>query len=167
MGPLIRMLDQSTQLQRTNCGLNSEEAQIAGCSFDMMMVNWIPPECFNEQLSLRYYKSLKQPVFFRDENLTEPIDDDPQTLSQYTDFWGSPEYHDVHCFYVIYQGVEAAVEATRNERDVYLMSHATDTGHTEHCVNAIRESIRGVTDPTKINRNNPQECVPVSSKTSR
>ncbi|PSN64609.1 hypothetical protein BS50DRAFT_678674 [Corynespora cassiicola Philippines] len=85
----------------TDCGSNYSTAAAAGCIYDIIAPQWMPPECYNAKLSNEHASKVSKPMFFRWPNLTEPLSDDPMELSLHDTVWTFDEYHTTHCVYIL------------------------------------------------------------------
>jgi hypothetical protein len=117
----------------TDCGKNYSTAIEAGCVYDLMSPQWVPPECFNASLSKEHISRVPQPIFFRWSNLTEPISNDPMELSQYETVWTHDEYHKVHCGYFLELAALAADVEFSGNGGVHLNSESVQIKHSRHC----------------------------------
>lgn len=121
----------------TDCGSNYSTAFAAGCIFDIVAPQWIPPECYNANLSNEHASKIPKPMFFRWPNLTEPISEDPMEISQYERVWTFDEYHTIHCIYILELAALAAAKAFSGHEAVYLNSISTNSKHTKHCTDLL------------------------------
>jgi hypothetical protein len=117
----------------TDCGGNYSTAIAAGCIYDLMSPQWVPPECYNATLSKEHVSRVPQPIFFRWSNLTEPLSNDPLELSQYDSVWTHDEYHKVHCGYFLELAALAADVGFSSHQKVYLNGESVQIKHSRHC----------------------------------
>jgi hypothetical protein len=47
---IAQVLNSTLDQNRYECGINSHEAEAAGCNFDIMASSWYSDECFNQQV---------------------------------------------------------------------------------------------------------------------
>lgn len=80
-------------------------------------------------------------MFFRWENLTEPIPEDPVEISKHDTVWTFDKYHTIHCVYILELAALAASMASSGNQDVFLNHVAANSKHTRHCTELLSGNI--------------------------
>ncbi|KAF7933009.1 uncharacterized protein EAE97_008776 [Botrytis byssoidea] len=115
-----------------DCGSSGEEAQAKGCVFDVILVAWLQPECFDSELHEAYLSDHDYP-FWLDRSLQTPTDLAEVRLGKHTTVYSSSEFHLAHCAYFLEQSV-------RGFRRGGMVDNVTlDNEHTEHCARSLRD----------------------------
>lgn len=92
-----------------SCGTTFEEAEAAGCKFDIMTFVYTPPACYDEEQALDAMDELSDLApsratgvwpWWRNENQTDPLPQTVEVLSSIKPVWTNNVYHRAHCLYL-------------------------------------------------------------------
>ncbi|KAJ8069033.1 hypothetical protein OCU04_002707 [Sclerotinia nivalis] len=115
-----------------DCGGSGEEARAKGCVFDVVLVAWLQPECFDPELHEAYLSDHGYP-FWLDRSLQTPTTLEEVRLGKHATVYSSAEFHLAHCAYFLEQSV-------RGFRRGGMVDNVTlDNDHTEHCARGLRD----------------------------
>jgi hypothetical protein len=115
-----------------DCGHSGEEARAKGCVFDVVLVAWLQPECFDSELHEAYLSNHNYP-FWLDRNLTKTMTLEEVRLGKHDTVYSSAEFHLVHCAYFLEHSI-------RGFRKGGMVDNVTlDNEHTEHCARSLRD----------------------------
>ena len=115
-----------------DCGHSAEEARAKGCVFDVILVAWLQPDCFDSELHEAYLSDHEYP-FWLDRTLKTPITLEEVRLGKHATVYSSAEFHLAHCAYFMEQSV-------RGFRNGGMVDNATlENEHTEHCARSLRD----------------------------
>jgi len=115
------------------CGKSPAEAIARGCHFDIIATAWLPPKCIDYELASEF-AALRPWHFFHDQNGTQPISNDPDTLgSQSGLIWTTNRWHVAHCLYMWKKLNRALVQGRQTDGE------AIKKAHTDHCSMDILE----------------------------
>lgn len=132
-----------TYLQTAPCGSTPTQARAAGCEFDLISFNWLPPQCHDAALAETFEAELVeagQLAWFTDANRTAPSLTREQIMTgEYSGVYVSLGYHLRHCT-AMWRRMHRALMQSRGgegeggggglERvDSYIWSYH----HTRHC----------------------------------
>ncbi|KAK4500957.1 hypothetical protein PRZ48_006763 [Zasmidium cellare] len=107
------------------CGSSWQEAAAKGCQYDVMMNEWLPPSCFDAELTAEF-KNITQWPFWTDESATQQLSE--EELSRRTELtWTTVEYHYTHCVFTWIK-LQRAIEQQRD-----IESSIAKMAHTQHC----------------------------------
>lgn len=123
-----RELTPQSQDSLFRCGTSAAEAKAAGCHFDLMSFSWLPPACYNEDLTNEFlnYTDWKWSLDSEGRHLV------PKEYVQQGDFeylFTSYEYHVVHCVFMWKKTHQAILDGSFDHLDGYIAG----LGHTGHC----------------------------------
>lgn len=85
-----------------HCGSNTQEALALGCKFDAINYSWQPPECFHEQVYMRYWDLTRAEgalKLYADSNFTKELPQGIELLMHTPQVWSEHRLHVVHCLY--------------------------------------------------------------------
>lgn len=126
------------------CGITAEEARKAGCLFDLGLVAWLPPACYNEELD-ESFRTVNPWEFWlpNDDNtgpnITKPITTEAQLQElpvQMVDegwpghSWSTMANHDAHCMHTWEYLHQALLKGKK------VPSLIVKFEHTAHCTHA-------------------------------
>ncbi|GAB7355654.1 hypothetical protein MBLNU459_g6368t1 [Dothideomycetes sp. NU459] len=112
-----------------SCGSSFEEAEAAGCIFDIMTFAWTPPACLDTEVHSDVVSDLSELAptrgagtwpWWRWDNLTEPLEQSSEVLSQYDDIWTDTYYHRAHCLYLWRIMHKASTRLMEGKKEVYV-----------------------------------------------
>ena len=123
------------------CGISAEEARNAGCLFDLGLVAWLPPDCYNGELDERFRTANAWEYWLPNDdntgpNLTKPITAEAQLQElsvQMVDegwpghSWSTMHNHDAHCMHAWEYLHQALLKGKK------IPSLIVTFGHTAHC----------------------------------
>lgn len=141
--------------QLLSCGSNFEEAEAAGCIFDIMTFAWTPPACLDEEVHTDVISDFSELAptrgagtwpWWRWENRTEPLEQTSEVLRSYDDIWTDTIYHRAHCLYLWRIMHRAAGRVIGGEKEVYVYSKAAQWEHVIHCNKLLNELDLPMTD---------------------
>ena len=126
-----------------SCGNSTEEARAQGCKYDILMNNWIPAPCFDQEWLDEYLEDNSWGAY-ADKGMTRrlTVDEMSETDSYYT----SVRDHVNHCstmwkkqFWTLYEERSAIDEVIASP------------GHTEHCAQYLMDVMDSDWDePTRV-----------------
>ncbi|KAF0322804.1 Major facilitator superfamily transporter [Colletotrichum asianum] len=90
----------TTYLLPFPCGATPSAARAAGCLFDLISFNWLPPACHDAALASAFEAELRaagELAWYRDMNRTAPLTRDQIMTGEYTGVYVSLAYHLRHC----------------------------------------------------------------------
>jgi hypothetical protein len=126
------------------CGITANEARKAGCLFDLGLVAWLPPACYNEALDTHFRAANPLEAWLPNDentgpNLTKPILTEAHLQSlpvQMVDegwpghSWSTMANHDAHCMHTWEYLHQALLEGKRFPSSIVKFEH------TAHCTHA-------------------------------
>lgn len=131
-----------------DCGSNADEARAKGCSYDVMMQEWTPPECIDWTLAERFLKNGNW-TWYADSGAKHTYSPYEIALGNHDVVFVDQSYHRHHCIFTW----ERLVRAMRTQRP--LVSKLVDYDHVMHCrMNTLKtfeegaQPVRGVVAPT-------------------
>lgn len=132
----------TTGARLLQCGSTPQEARANNCKYDILLNNWVPAPCFDQEWIDEYTDDLSWGAY-ADENMTQKLS--VEEMSEVDHYYTSIRDHVNHCaimwkkqFWVLYEG--------RSAFDTVISS----PGHTEHCALYLMESAEAnFTEPTK------------------
>jgi hypothetical protein len=115
------------------CGENPEEARIRGCSFDIMSFCWLPPRCYDVELT-DSFQQIARWEWFRDRNHTQSVPHDQVLAGDVTNLYVNMDYHIHHCAFM-WKKLHRAIQSphTKKAIDSYIASYS----HTKHCADIL------------------------------
>jgi len=123
----------------TDCGSSPEEARANKCHYEPMLGAWIPHGCYIDEPA-SYDNPFTNRIWYRDSNLTQPIDIDSLMAGNEIEIW-TPFFHEEHCIYC-WRRLAAAVE----QRVPLIDSVSHNIGHSTHCAKAINQLLVGLSN---------------------
>ncbi|KAI0112530.1 hypothetical protein GGR51DRAFT_547068 [Nemania sp. FL0031] len=124
-------LSYSTQLLPLPCGKTPTEALERGCQFDLIATAWLPPRCIDFELVNEFLAEYRW-EFFADNNGTERLPEDANTLGSYTGtIWTVNRWHVAHCLYMWKKLNRALIHGWQTDAETFQQRH------TDHCTNTI------------------------------
>ncbi|KAF4847493.1 hypothetical protein CGCSCA4_v005603 [Colletotrichum siamense] len=90
----------TTYLLPFPCGATPSAARAAGCLFDLISFNWLPPACHDAALASTFEAELRaagELAWYRDMNRTAPLTRDQIMTGEYTGVYVSLAHHLRHC----------------------------------------------------------------------
>ncbi|KAJ5962153.1 hypothetical protein N7501_007094 [Penicillium viridicatum] len=125
----IRAKVPTSPVQSTyQCGEVASQAQARGCHFDLISFSWLPPACYDAELTEDFLKSYNW-TWSTDpqgKNLV-PIEDVKKGDFEY--LFTDLKYHVVHCAYMWKKLHRALSTGDLSRVDGYTAGY----GHTKHC----------------------------------
>jgi hypothetical protein len=112
---------------RYHCGNSSTEAIEQGCIFDMSVLGWVPPPCYDSLMHHRFMDFGWK--FFEHQNATGEVSLDRLAESAGTrePFWVQHGFHVTHCE-LAWQRMHRAIQTGGR-----LTTHLLNFEHTHHC----------------------------------
>ncbi|KAI7975316.1 hypothetical protein EIK77_007445 [Talaromyces pinophilus] len=115
-----------------DCGGSPEEAQAKSCKYDVVLVAWVPAECFDGELMESYLSEVDYP-FWLDRALQQPTTLEEVRKGIHPVVFSNQEFHMAHCAYFL----EMSIRGFRNSN---VWDNTTlDMGHTKHCARTVRD----------------------------
>lgn len=105
----ISGLEYTSDGRLLTCGDTFEEAEAAGCKFDIMTFVYTPPACYDEEAALDAVDGDSELApsratgtwpWWRFENQTDPLPQTVEVLSSIKPVWTNNVYHRAHCLYL-------------------------------------------------------------------
>ncbi|EAW12351.1 uncharacterized protein ACLA_063180 [Aspergillus clavatus NRRL 1] len=121
-------LEPSSSPRLFRCGTSAAEAKAAGCHFDLMSFSWLPPECYNQDLTNDFLNHTDW-QWSLDAEGKHMVSKHFVQQGDFEFLFTSYEYHVVHCVYMWKKTHQAIMEATFDHLDGYIAG----LGHTGHC----------------------------------
>lgn len=117
-----------------DCGSSADEARAKGCVYDVILVAWLHPECFDSELMETYLSDNDYPFWLvRGAEMEQNITIEEVRLGNHKTVFSSAEFHLAHCSYFLEQSV-------RGYRARGWIDNVTaDNEHTEHCARSLRD----------------------------
>ncbi|KAK2042024.1 hypothetical protein LZ31DRAFT_567603 [Colletotrichum somersetense] len=116
------------------CGASPSEARAAGCLFDLVSFNWLPPPCHDAELAAQFEAELRatgQLAWYEDARRTKPLTRDQVAAGDRSGVYVSPGYHLRHCTAMWRRMHRALLQGGGGlgRLDGYIWSYH----HTRHC----------------------------------
>lgn len=109
------------------CGQSPQEARELGCVFDIIIMGWVPPRCYDGQLANDFLGRTGW-GFYRTANLTGPqIPTSDIMAGEWDEVFVNYEYHIIHCTYTWKKTQRVAASGE------ILDGYIADAHHTNHC----------------------------------
>lgn len=132
----------TTSAHLLTCGTSVASARAAGCKYDILLNNWVPAPCYDQEFIDEYTDDASWGGY-ADEAMTQKLT--PLEMSEREYYWTSLRDHVNHCammwrkqFWVLYE--------ERRAFDTVIAS----PGHTDHCAQFLVDvGYRNWTHPTK------------------
>lgn len=134
----------TTSARLLSCGTSVASARAAGCKYDILLNNWVPAPCYDQEF-IDEYTDDSSWGGYADEAMTQKLT--PAEMSEREYYWTSLRDHVNHCammwrkqFWVLYE--------ERRAFDTVIAS----PGHTDHCAQFLVNAGTGDgnwTRPTK------------------
>ncbi|CAN8100298.1 unnamed protein product [Discula destructiva] len=132
----------TTSARLLTCGDSVASARAAGCKYDILLNNWVPAPCFDQEFIDEYMDDGSWGGY-ADEAMTQKLT--PHEMSERESYWTSLRDHVNHCammwrkqFWVLYE--------ERRAFDTVIAS----PGHTDHCAQFLVDAPdRNWTHPTR------------------
>lgn len=132
----------TTSARLLSCGTSVSSARAAGCKYDILLNNWVPAPCYDQEFIDEYLDDASWGGY-ADEAMTQKLT--PLEMSEREYYWTSLRDHVNHCammwrkqFWVLYE--------ERRAFDTVIAS----PGHTDHCAQFLVDvGYRNWTHPTK------------------
>ncbi|KAI5927175.1 hypothetical protein F4810DRAFT_433124 [Camillea tinctor] len=110
----------------THCGDSAHEATRRGCHFDIMSFSWLPPRCFDEELT-HSFDAIQPWEWFSDLEGTQPVSREEVLRGEADALFVSFEYHRAHCT-SMWKKLHRAIG-----NNGYIDSYIGNYNHTVHC----------------------------------
>jgi hypothetical protein len=131
-----QLIIQHIPRKQLSCGSTVEEAKAHGCTFDLLTVSWLPPQCSREGYQQYHDFSLKHrlPHYLVNDTNSETVGPDALAVheGQYYTTYGE---HLTHCAYMLLR-LHAAVM----DRNLRVDNMALKPHHTSHCADFLLEA---------------------------
>jgi hypothetical protein len=114
------------------CGNSTSEARALGCRFDPMSFNWLPPDCYDEEL-ITEFLAVDKWVWYKDNSTATAMPFSEVQSGEYPRLWVTRKFHLYHCTY-----------QWRKFHRAILMGKPVDDyvgkyDHTAHCEGVLTE----------------------------
>ena len=120
------------------CGKSPEEAEAAGCVFDLMTVSWLPLECYDGELTTQFMEEGPWDFYLSNSTRPEALPEERvkipsvEAISKTTELmWTDRRFHVLHCIYN-WKMMHRAIE-----RGWKMESSLATYHHTEHCASTL------------------------------
>jgi hypothetical protein len=128
------------------CGNSTQEARALGCKYDILLNNWIPEPCIDQEF-IDEYRDDGSWASFADEEMTKQLTSVDE-ISEMDFYYTSVRDHVNHCA-VMWKKQFAELFDERKAFDTIIAS----PGHTDHCADYLMGATgRNQTEPTKVFR---------------
>lgn len=118
-----------------SCGKSAAEARDFGCTYDLMMDSWLPPNCYDEELSLEF-RGLHDWPMYRHKNMTERLTIEEVAERGQALVHTTIEYHYTHCLFALRKLHRAWSLGKDIEAEV------AEVKHTDHCASFVASTGR-------------------------
>ncbi|KAL0930016.1 uncharacterized protein CTRU02_214836 [Colletotrichum truncatum] len=151
-----------------DCGHDTASARAAGCVYDIMMVGWSAPQCFNPFVSadslsnsstLADVRGAGSFTFSVTPDFTQIVRQDVGEITKHEYLYANWEFHKAHCAYVWRVLANALERKRRGELNVYVYMAATMYEHSVHCSHVLLDKKRNLTAPTQIQVSGTNRCI--------
>ena len=122
----------TTHAKLLTCGSSSAEARAQDCKFDILLNNWVPQPCYDDEWIIEYQEDGSWGAY-ADENLTQRLT--PEAMEDRDFYYTSLRDHINHCgmmwnkqFWALY------------EERTALDTMVVNPGHTEHCAQFLMDA---------------------------
>jgi hypothetical protein len=114
------------------CGQSVAEARSRGCVYDGLSITWLPPECFDKELTDEFNRAGPGPngawPYSMDKEGTMPMTLEETSLMADSGegFWTSRGWHLSHCNYSwrkMYRAQKTGIAIERQKNDVHHIIH--------------------------------------------
>lgn len=113
-----------------HCGDSAAQATQHGCHFDIMSFSWLPPPCFDAELT-REFESLQAWEWFADPERTQPVAKEEVLRGEADALFVSFEYHRAHCT-SMWKKLHRALSMGG-----FVDSYIGNYNHTAHCAHML------------------------------
>lgn len=110
-----------------DCGRNVDEAKAAGCIFDVMSFHWVPPQCYDEEITEGFLAARDWHWYTKYHGNESDIIPFETIREGQASAWVPWEYHPVHCTFQ-WRKMHRAFAA-----GMPLDSALANYNHTLHC----------------------------------
>jgi hypothetical protein len=110
----------------THCGGSHTTALERKCKFDLMSFSWLPPACYDAELSAEFERA-RNWTWYEDSKGQRPVSKETAVQGDRVGLHVPWEYHTVHCTFM-WKKMHRAVA-----RGAIVDSLIGDYGHTKHC----------------------------------
>lgn len=114
-----------------DCGNSTADAKAKGCIYDLMASGWLPPSCYQQQLSERYLATDKWKFYTEDGGQGTQLSYEMAKQGQFDAMYVSNGFHIAHCLY----GWERYSAARKNNLPIDRQAKALH--HATHCSDFI------------------------------
>jgi hypothetical protein len=135
------------------CGISAEEARKRGCLFDLGLVAWLPPACYNKELDDRFRAANPWEFWLPNDDNTGPNITKPITTEKHLQelpvqmvdegwpghSWSTLANHDAHCMHT-WEYLHQAVLKGKNFPSLLVRFE-----HTAHCTRAALMDTSNIT----------------------
>jgi hypothetical protein len=131
----------------THCGHNADEARAQGCVYDVMMQLWMPPECYDENLT-EHFLAMGNWTWWATSDASRTFSDEEIRAGNHSVVYTSADYHKTHCVFA----TEKLVRALRNQWP--LIEQLISYDHMLHCRHKtlLTSDGKGAIAPTGFSR---------------
>jgi hypothetical protein len=129
------------------CGSTAQEAREKGCQYDILLNNWVPAPCYEDEFILEYTDDESWGAY-SSASMNASTKLTPLEMSEAEFYWTSVRDHINHCammwkkqFWVLYEEKRAVDTIVANP------------GHTDHCAQYLMDVVESeTTEATKVDR---------------
>lgn len=123
---ILRSSAYPTTQSNNICGASFQEARTGGCRFDLMSFSWLPPACFDEELT-KEFEMFEPWKWFADPGGTQEVAKSDVLKGETDVLFVSFAYHRAHCTFM-WKKLHRAI-GTGGFIDSYIGNY----NHTAHC----------------------------------
>lgn len=132
----------TTNARLISCGNSTQEAREAGCIYDILLNNWVPAQCADQEWIDEYMDDVSWGAF-EDEAMTRRLS--VEEMSEREFYYTSIRDHINHCAIMWKKQFTVLYEDRR-----YFDTVIASPGHTEHCAQYLMDvTDANFTHPTR------------------
>lgn len=121
----------TTNARLQTCGTTPTQARSLGCKYDILLNNWIPAPCYDDEFIQEYTDDESWGAYF-DRNMTILLS--PTEMSESEFYYTSVRDHINHCA-ILWKKQFFAFYEQRRAIDTIVVS----AGHTDHCAQYLMD----------------------------
>jgi hypothetical protein len=112
------------------CGYTPQEARRNGCRFDLILYEWVPAQCYDEELQEEF--RLKKSKWYVDDEGTQDVSQEEAARGETEKLFWDWDYHIWHCRYSFLQMTRILMNTSLG-----IPGRLMDIDHANHCLNTL------------------------------